>query len=201
MNGPRLLGVVIGFTGVVLMIGPVFPKGLGANFMAQAAILGAAFSYSLAGVFGRRFHVLGIRPMEAAAGQLTASSIMMMPLAAFFDRPWLLDMPGLEVWGAVAGLALFSSALAYILYFRILASSGATNVVLVTLLISVSAVLLSSSILGERLEPMHFMGMGFIALGLATIDGRLLDLLRRRVDWPGLKPGRKEINTKPDSEV
>ena len=106
---------------------------------------------------------------------------MMIPLAVMVDRPWLLPMPGLAIWGAILGLVLFSTALAYILYFRVLATAGATNVLLVTFLIPVSAILLSTTILGERLEPKNFTGMGIIGLGLALIDGRPLGFLRRLV--------------------
>ena len=75
-------------------------------------------------------------------------------------------------------LALLSTALAYVLYFRILAAAGATNLLLVTFLIPVPAILLGAMVLGERLEPRHFAGMALIGLGLAMIDGRIAGLLR-----------------------
>jgi drug/metabolite transporter (DMT)-like permease len=175
----RFTGVVVGFTGVVLIIGPEALQGLGADIVAQIAILTAALSYAFAGIFGRRFRAMGIAPLVTATGQLTASTIVMIPLAIVVDRPWMLPMPGLEIWGAVLGLVLLSTALAYILYFRILATAGATNVLLVTFLIPVSAILLSTTILGEQLEPKHFTGMGIIGLGLAMIDGRPLGFLHR----------------------
>jgi drug/metabolite transporter (DMT)-like permease len=81
------------------------------------------------------------------------------------------------VWGAILGLALLATALAYILFFRILASAGAVNLMLVTFLIPVSAILLGSAFLGETLAPMDFAGMALIGLGLAAIDGRLATLL------------------------
>jgi drug/metabolite transporter (DMT)-like permease len=174
----RFIGVVVGFTGVVLIIGPEALQGLGADVVAQLAILAAALSYAFAGIFGRRFRAMGIAPLATATGQLTASTILMIPFAIVADRPWTLSMPSLEIWGAVLGLALLSTALAYILYFRVLSTAGATNVLLVTFLIPVSAILLSTTILGERLEPKHFTGMGIIGLGLALIDGRPLAFLR-----------------------
>jgi drug/metabolite transporter (DMT)-like permease len=181
MSGWRFTGVVVGFTGVVLIIGPEALQGLGTNIVAQTAVLAAALSYAFAGIFGRRFRAMGVAALVTATGQLTASTIMMIPLAIVVDRPWMLPMPGLEIWGAVLGLVLLSTALAYILYFRILATAGATNVLLVTFLIPVSAILLSTTILGEQLEPKHFTGMGIIGLGLALIDGRPLGFLRRLV--------------------
>ncbi len=88
-------------------------------------------------------------------------------------------MPGPETWGALVGVGLLSTALAYVLYFRILAAAGATNLLLVTFLIPVSAILLGALVLGERLEPKHLIGMALIGAGLAFIDGRLLGVLRR----------------------
>mgnify|MGYP001767165743 CR=1 FL=1 len=180
LSASRLGGVLFGLAGVALMIGPELLAGLGTDVLAQFAVLGAAICYAFAGVFGRRFHDRGVAPLVTAAGQVTASSVLLLPVAVVVDRPWTLPMPGLEVWLAMLGLALFSTALAYILYFRVLASAGATNLMLVTLLIPVSAVLLGTSVLGERLEAKHFAGMALIGLGLAAIDGRVVAFARRR---------------------
>jgi drug/metabolite transporter (DMT)-like permease len=180
MTAGRLAGVVIGFAGVVLMIGPEALKGLGIDVVAQLAVLGAATSYAFAGVFGRRFRRMGTAPLIAATGQVSASTLMLVPVALAVDRPWTLPMPPAEVWGAVVGLALLSTALAYLLYFRILSTAGATNLLLVTFLIPISAILLGATLLGERLAPLHFAGMALIGLGLAAIDGRPLTRLRRR---------------------
>jgi drug/metabolite transporter (DMT)-like permease len=179
LTGRRFAGVLVGFLGVVFVIGPQAVKGLGMNILAQLAVLGAATSYAFAAVFGRRFRRAGLAPLVTAAGQVTASSVLMLPLALIVDRPWRLPMPHLEVWGAVLGLALLSTALAYILYFRILATAGATNLLLVTLLIPVSAILLGTMIRGEQLDLRHLAGMGILVLGLVIIDGRLLRFRRR----------------------
>ncbi len=174
----RLSGVALGIAGVVVMIGPAALKGLGGNVLAQIAVVGAALSYGIAGVYGRRFG--GVPPLVTAAGQVTASTVLMFPVMMLLDRPWTLPMPGVETWGAVLGIALVSTAAAYVIFFRILATSGATNIMLVTLLVPVSAILLGVLILGETLEPVHIAGMVLIALGLAAIDGRALGMLRRR---------------------
>lgn len=174
----KLIGVAVGFGGVVVMIGLDALSGLGAGVLAQLAVLGAALSYAFAGVFGRRFKRLGVDPIVTAAGQVTASTALVAPMAILVDRPWTLAMPSAATWSAIAGLAVLSTALAYILYFRILARAGATNLLLVTFLIPVSAILLGSLVLGERLEWTHVFGMALIGLGLAAIDGRLFK--RRR---------------------
>ena len=174
MTGNRLAGVVIGFAGVVVMIGSAAIHNLGTNILAQLACLTAALCYAFASVFGRRFRNLGIAPVATATGQVTASTIILIPIVLLIDQPWTLAAPSLPTWGAVVAIATLSTALAYILYFRILATAGATNIQLVTFLIPVSAILLGSFVLGERLDPKHFAGMGLIGLGLAAIDGRLL---------------------------
>ncbi len=173
VTATKLIGVVIGFAGVVVMIGPSTLGGLGTNLLAQMAVLGAALSYAFAGVFGRRFKAMGVNSIVTAAGQVTASFVILTPIAFYVDQPLQLAMPGIATWVAIIGLANLSTALAYILYFRILASAGATNLLLVTLLIPVSAILLGSLVLGETLELVHFAGMAFIAIGLSVIDGRL----------------------------
>ena len=109
----------------------------------------------------------------------------MMPLVLIFDSPWTATAPTAAGWAAMLGLALFCTTLAYILYFRLLASAGATNSLLVTFLIPITAILLGALILGEQLAPRHFAGMALIGAGLAAIDGRLLRLRRlSRTDAP-----------------
>ncbi len=176
MTSNRLAGVLVGLLGVTLMIGPAAAlAGFGSSRIeAQCAVLGAAFSYSLAGIYGRRFKAMGVAPIVTATGQVTASTLILIPVALLVDRPWTLSAPSLETWAALLGIAALSTALAYILYFRILATAGATNLMLVTFLIPVSAIFLGSLVLGERLRPEHFVGMALIGLGLAAIDGRLL---------------------------
>ena len=175
MTANRLAGVLIGLAGVVVMIGPALLGGLGLNLAAQLAVVGAAVSYGFAGVYGRRFR--GQPPLQIAAGQLTASTLMLAPLALVVDRPWTLAPPGWEAGLALAGLGLVCSAFAYIIFFRLLASAGATNLALVTLLVPVVAILLGTTILGESLELRHFGGMALIGAGLAAIDGRPLGWL------------------------
>lgn len=176
----RLVGILLGLAGVVVLIGPDALTGLGNDVLAQIAVLAAALSYGCAVTFGRRFKRMGVPPLATAAGQVTASSVILLPVALLVDAPWRLELPDLSVWGAVLGLALLSTALAYVVFFRILASAGAVNLSLVTFLIPVSAILLGSVFLGERLEPMDFLGMALIGLGLTAIDGRLAGRLAAR---------------------
>ena len=179
MTGKKLAGVIIGFAGVAIMVGPAALSGLGTHIWAQVAVLLASVFYGISGVYGRRFKRLGVSPMMTATGQLTASTVMLAPVALMIDHSWTLATPSAATWLAIAGLALLSTALAYLIFFRLLASAGATNLMLVTFLIPISAVLLGSLFLGEQLEAKHFFGMGLIAMGLAAIDGRLVALIRQ----------------------
>ncbi|HEX5796704.1 MAG TPA: DMT family transporter [Geminicoccaceae bacterium] len=189
MSPGRLCGVVLGFAGVALMVGPAALQGLGAAVTAQLACLAAALSYALAGILGRGFR--GVPPLITAAGQISASTLLILPLALLADRPWTLPPPGPQAWGALIALALLSTALAYVIYFRILAAAGVTNLLLVTFLIPVSALVLGIVILGERLAPGHLAGMTLIAFGLAAIDSRPFAGLARR--WRRAGPGPAQL--------
>lgn len=179
MTGAKVAALLAGLAGVVVLIGPdAFAQPM-AGIWGQLACLGAALSYAFAGIYGRRFRAMGIAPLDAAAGQVTASSGLILPIMLIFEPPGTLAaLPPASVWAALAGLALLSTALAYVLYFRILAASGATSLLLVTFLIPVTSILLGTLFLHEPLEAHHIAGMALIGLGLAAIDGRLTRLMR-----------------------
>ncbi|WP_200769007.1 DMT family transporter [Vibrio nigripulchritudo] len=173
----KLIGVVVGFMGVAVMIGVPTLRDE-SNLLAQLAIVVAAISYALAGVYGRRFKSLGVNPVMTAAGQVTASTLVLLPIMLCVDGTINTGSTNMSTWIAIVGLAVASTAIAYILYFRILELAGATNVLLVTLLVPVSAVLLGALFLNESLEMIHFIGMGLIALGLSVIDGRIWNRMK-----------------------
>jgi len=177
MRPNKIVGVLLGFAGVAVMIGADLLGRIGEDVLAQLACLGSTLSYALAGVFGRRFRGLGVTPVGVATGSLSAAALVLLPLVLLFEPPWHATAPTGEAWTALVALALFCTAVAYILYFRLLASAGATNSLLVTFLIPVTAILLGTFVLGEQLGARHFAGMLLIGCGLAAIDGRLL---RRR---------------------
>ncbi len=168
----RLAGVALGLAGVAVMVGPETASGLAGDLLPKLACLLAALSYAVAGIYGRRFKTEP--PLVTAAGQLTMSALLVLPLALAVDRPWQGPPPGMAALLALVGLAVAGTAVAFTIYFRVLASAGATNVLLVTLLVPVSALLLGTLVLGERIEGREVAGMAGIALGLAAIDGRLV---------------------------
>ena len=166
---PKAAGLAFGFAGVVVMTG-------GAGGGERVAIFGclaAAMAYGFAGVWGRRFRRLGVPPLATAFGTVASSSLMMLPLVVMVDRPWLLPWPGQGPVLAVLALAALSTALAYLLYFRLLASAGATNLSLVTFLIPVSAVAMGVAFLNETVLTRHLAGFALIVAGLLAMDGRI----------------------------
>lgn len=165
----KALGVGLGFAGVVAML---VGEGLGGAVPAMVACLGAALSYALAGVWGRRFRAAGLKPVGTALGQVTASTLLMLPLWLALDRPWAMGWPGAGPVLAVAALASLSTALAYLIYFRILGSAGATAISLVTFLVPVSAAGLGWLVPGERLRLADLAGLALILGGLALINRR-----------------------------
>ena len=180
ISARKLAGVLLGFGGVALMIGPALFGDLGGNLLAQLACVTAALCYALAGVFARRFRRMGVSPIAVTTGQLSAGALVMLPLALLVDRPWTQPVPSLQAISAIVALAVVCSAFGYILYFRLIDRAGATNALLVTLLVPPVAILLGALFLSEVIEPRDIAGLGLIALGLAAIDGRLLSFLRRR---------------------
>ena len=183
MTPRKIAGVLLGFGGVATMIGPTLLANIGTDALAQLACIVAALSYALAAVWARRFKRMGLSPMSVTTGQLSAGALMMLPVAMIVDQPWTQSLPPLTAWAAIVTLALMCTAVGYVLYFRLIDSAGATNALLVTLLVPPVAILLGGLFLGETLAPQDFVGLGLIALGLAAIDGRLLSVLapRRRL--------------------
>ena len=174
----KAAGVLLGFGGVAVMIGPSLLGQIGTGLLAQLACIVAALCYAAAAVWARRFRRMGLKPMSVTTGQLSAGALMMLPLAMLVDQPWTQPLPSATAWGAIISLAVLCTAFGYILYFRLIDTAGATNALLVTLLVPPFAILFGSLFLNEVLAPQDFAGLALIALGLAAIDGRLLRKLR-----------------------
>jgi drug/metabolite transporter (DMT)-like permease len=174
----RVVGVLLGLAGIATMVGPdAFNSG--ATVLPQIACLIGTLCFALASIYGLRFGKGGMPPMVIATGQVITATIIMLPIALITDAPWRLPMPGRDVIAATVALAVFSTSLAYALYFRLLQSAGASNSLLITFLIPVTAILLGTVFLGEHMAPIQFAGMGLIALGLLVLDGRASAIYRR----------------------
>lgn len=174
----RLGGLALGVAGVTAVIGPDLTH-MGAATWGPLAVLGGACSYAAGAVFARAFRIEGLSPLAIAAGQTTTGGLILTPLALILDRPFALPVPGPWIWITVAATALFSTALAYVLFFAVLRRAGATNATLVAILIPVVAVIIGTITLSEAVSLRQLSGMALIALGLAVIDGIALRPLRR----------------------
>jgi drug/metabolite transporter (DMT)-like permease len=178
LTSAKVGGVLLGIAGVAVLMGPDTLRQDSASTLGMLCVLGAAFSYGLSALWMRRLK--GTPPLVSATAQLLCSSMLLLPIAGLVDRFWELPAPSGTALAAVLGLAVVSTALAYIVFFRISATAGPTNVMLVTLLIPVTATVLGALVLGERLAPNQIAGGLVIASGLVVIDGRLLGWLNRR---------------------
>jgi drug/metabolite transporter (DMT)-like permease len=173
----RAVGLAAGFVGVVVLIGPDLLGELGTHVLAELACLVGSASFAVGAVMSRR--VRGYSPVVVATAQLTMSTVLLLPLVLLFDRPGLvLTASRTAIWGMLS-LALLSSALAYLIYFRIIARAGATNALIVTFLLPVSAILLGIVLLGESVDIRQLAGMAAIFVGIAAIDGRAARLIGR----------------------
>jgi len=167
----KFFGAIVGLGGVAILIGLDALAGFGDHILGQAAVMGAALCYALAGAYARRFH--GVPPMVIACGQLAGSTLALSLPILLITRPWELPMPAPEVLGAIVGLGLVCSTLAYLIYFRLIRTAGITNTSLVTLLIPLSASALGTAFLGEPFTWRLVAGMFIICLAAALIDGRI----------------------------
>jgi len=179
LTAARLIGAVLGLAGVGVMIGPGILAGLGGGTMAKLLVVAATLCFAFSPVYARRLY--GIDPMIVAAGQLTAASLVLVPVVILFDPPWDWPVPHWSSLASLAALALACTAFAYVLYFHILAKAGATNVILVTILSPPGAMFLGATILGEVLSQGQITGFALVVTGIAVIDGRPLRWLRRRL--------------------
>lgn len=176
----RILGVVAGMAGIIVMVGPEAMKGLSDNLLAQIACLVSTVFYSFAAIYGRRLSQSALTPMAVATGQTITAALLMIPLVLIVDQPWTIAGPSTPSTLAAITLALFSTALAYTLYFRLIDRSGASNAQLVAFLMPILAVILGILFLGETLSVEQIAGAALIAIGLVILDGRLF----RRTQHP-----------------
>ncbi len=177
LTGAKLAGCAAGLLGTCIMIGPSAITETAAPFWALILPVLAAMCYGVAGTYGKRFR--NIPAPVTATGQLTASSLIMLPVSLVVDQPWTLVTPSMHAIAAIIALALLSTALGYLIFFRILSLAGATNTSLVTLLVPPSAILLGALFLAERLAPTDLIGMAVIGLGLVLLDGRILRMRKK----------------------
>jgi len=174
----KIIGAILGVFGVAVIMGLDALTNFSLQNLGQLAVIGAALSYAFASVWGKRY-LSNYPPIMNAFGMLVGSVFIMTPVAIFTEGIPVMTL-SMHVWASLFALAIFSTALAYLLYFRILVRAGAANLMLVTVLIPPIAVALSVFFLGEKLGIEALIGFAIIAIGLAITDGRLVDRIKRR---------------------
>lgn len=179
LSARRIAGVVIGIAGVSVLVGTDVTSGGSGGIVAKVALLAAALCYALAGLFARV--TSREPPFVIAAGQLVAALLLAMPLAIAFDHPWTLPLPSGRVVAAIVGMGVFSSAFAALVYFTVIRRAGATNGLLVTLLLPITPIILGTLLLGDAIHVREVVGAVIIALALVVLDGRPLRWLGNRL--------------------
>ena len=177
LTANRIVGVLLGVLGVAILSGFDGSMNIGQIF-GIGLCLAATLSYGFAALWGRR-HLGGVAPLKSATCQLMCSSLIMLVVVAVVDQPWTLAAPSQETWFSLIGLAFFGTAIAYIVFFQILVRAGASNVMLVTLLIPVSALMLGNFFLDETIRTQEILGAVIIGSGLLFIDGRVIRMAKR----------------------
>ncbi len=169
----RIIGVFLGLAGITVMVGTDALSGMSGNVLAQMACLAATFFYALAAVYARTLSQSTMTPLVVATGQVITAALIMLPIMLAVDQPWTLPTPEWDAWAGAIGLAIPSTAIAYVFYFRLIDKAGASNAMLVAFIMPVIAVVLGVVALGETFEPKEAAGAVLIALGLLAIDGRV----------------------------
>ncbi|MGH7328591.1 MAG: DMT family transporter, partial [Polyangiaceae bacterium] len=174
-SAPKTIGIVLCFAGVLVLVGTAALRGFSLYNLAQIACLCATISYAFSVVYAKRLR--GTPPLIVSTSQLIAASVITLPLELIVDKPWTLPAPTGEAWLALLAMAVVATAVAYILYFALVASAGAVNASLVTLLIPPCAIVVGGVFLHEHLSGTVIAGMMLIFVGLLALDGRLLKFL------------------------
>jgi drug/metabolite transporter (DMT)-like permease len=179
MTGRRIAGVLIGVAGVAVLMGVGAITGSVSELLGMGAIILACVSYAAGAIYARRF--TGLSSASLAEGQLICASLILLPVVLVVDRPWTLGSPSTAAILAILSLAIMCTAIAYLLYFDLIKTSGASNASLVTLLVPISGVILGALVLHEPIHLEQIGGMALIISGLVVIDGRLLNKKQSRI--------------------
>jgi drug/metabolite transporter (DMT)-like permease len=168
ING--LIGLAIGFIGVVLIVSPGLVAADG-DPAGELALLGSSFSYAIGNVYARK-NVRGLAPMIPAVFQVTFGLIIVAVLAIVLEQPWATATPDAEAWFSVIWLGILGSGMAYLAYFRLLSHWGATRTALVAYLLPVVGIVLGFLVLQEPIGPTLIVGTALVIAGVAIVNGR-----------------------------
>ncbi len=167
VNG--VVGLAIGFIGVVLLVSPGLVTATG-DLWGSLALLASSLTYAIGNVYNRR-NVRGLPPLIPAVFQVTFALVIVGTLALVLERPWETSTPDLEAWFSIVWLGIFGSGLAYLVYFRLLGRWGATRTALVAYLLPVFGIVLGYLVLDERIDVTLILGTAFIIAGVGLVNG------------------------------
>jgi drug/metabolite transporter (DMT)-like permease len=168
ISGRKIIGVGLGLVGVAVIVGIDVLSGIGtAAPLAQAAVLGASLCYAFAPLWGQRFAKLPA--IVTAAGAMSCAAILMLPASAILERPWALAPPPAQVIAAVIALAIVCTALAMVIYFRLIRTLGPLGTTSGSYLRAGFAVMLGATLLGESFTWSILAGMGLIITGVIAV--------------------------------
>ncbi len=179
LTANRIIGVLLGVVGVAVLRGIEGPIG-GSQTLGIALCMAGALSYGFAALWGRKY-LVGVPPIKSATCQLMCSTLIIAVVVCLIDQPWTLAAPSQGAVLSLVALAVFGTAVAYIVFFKILVRAGASNVMLVTLLIPITALVLGNVFLGEPIQSKEIIGAVIIGAGLLFIDGRVINRLTRKL--------------------
>lgn len=177
----KLVGALIGFAGLLLLITPSLTDGVQVTTWGLLAVSLAAAMYGVAIVYSRN-HLRGLPPLVAPAGQMIMATIYLLPLSLLVDRPFSLPPLSLPVVGAMAALGVFGTAVAFVVYYRLIETAPASYVSMTTYIIPVFGVVLGVLVLSEKLTWHAYAGFALILLGVMIVNGLLK--LKRPLDVP-----------------
>lgn len=162
----KLLGVIVGMAGICMIVGLQALNGLGRELISQLAIIAATISYAGAAIFGRNFK--GLDPLVPAAGSLICGTVLLIPASLIIDRPWTLE-PSTSSILALLGLSVFSTALAFAIYFRLIHTLGSVGTTAQAYLRVPIGVGIGVLFLGESLGPTAWIGFICVFIGVVAM--------------------------------
>ncbi len=175
----KVIGVLLGFFGLILLVIPSFTDGVIATTWGVLAIALAAAMYGVAIVYTRN-HLRGLPKLVAPTGQMIMATIMLIPLTLIVDQPWTLPAPSTQSILALLALAVWGTALAFVMYYKLLEVADPSYVSMITYVIPVFGVVLGVLVLEESITTLMIVGCGFILLGVMVVNGVFNSLVRRR---------------------
>jgi len=175
----KLVGTLVGFGGLALLIAPSLLGGVQATVWGLLGVTLAAACYGVAIIYSNK-NLRGLPPLVAPTAQLLLAALFLLPFSLILEQPYLLPLPSWPALGSLVALAVFGTALAFVIYYRLLERISATYLSMVTYLVPVFGVILGIVVLDERLDWHTYLGCALILVGVMIVNGVLKPLSWQR---------------------